>query len=295
MSKTKNEDKLSASAKVTRAAWRVMMLDKELIGISSMSMFINIIMFAVFVYAGFFLLPGSFITEAGQSWTFDVQYYLLVAAYLVVAYLVTNFFSGAISHGAFRRFDGENPTMKGSLLAASKKSGVLIKYTGLQVTVGMLYTILMDRLPFAGKIATILADMTWSVATMFAIPVIMSSDEANPLRVVKKSARTFAAIWAESVFIGITLTALSVVATMGVMAVVLALFGLGLAFASGALLLASVVLLFGTFVAIALLASALNQIAMTAAYYYATTGKVPAGFDEELIRKMFRPKKKWLI
>jgi hypothetical protein len=295
MNETKNEDKLSASAKVTRAAWRVMMLDKELIGISAISMVLNIIIFVVFVYAGFVLLPGTFIVGEGQSWASDMQYYLLVAAYLVVAYLVTNFFSGAISHGAFRRFEGENPTMNGSLVAASKKSGALIKYTGLQVTVGLIFTILLDRLPLAGKLTAILADMTWSVASMFSIPVIMSSDETNPLKVVKKSAKTFVAIWAESVFIGITLVALSVVATMGVMVVVLGLFGAGLALGSNALMIAAAVLMFAMFVALALLSSALNQIAMTAAYYYATTGKVPAGFDEELVRAMFRPKRKWLV
>jgi len=40
---------------------------------------------------------------------------------------------------------------------------------------------------------------------MFSIPVIMTSDQKNPLKVVKKSATTFTSIWQESAFIGLGL------------------------------------------------------------------------------------------
>jgi hypothetical protein len=294
MSEMKKEGKMSVSVKVTRAAWRVMMLDKELIGISAISMLINTVVFAAFVYVGIFLLPGTIIQSADQAGSFDWHYYLLLALYLSAACFVTNFFGGAISHAAFRRFDGEDPTMNEALSAASKKSAALIKYTGLQVTVGMILNIVADRVPFAGKLAVWLAGATWSVASMFSIPVIMSTNETNPVKVVKKSAKTFVDIWAESVFIGITLGVLSIIATIGTMIVVLGLFAAGVAFASGAMIVAAVVLLFGSFAGLALLSNTLHQIVMTAAYYYAATGNVPAGFDEELVRAMFRPKKKWL-
>lgn len=55
-----------------------------------------------------------------------------------------------------------------------------------------------------------------------------------------------------------------------------------------------IVFIFIVISAYALIVSTLKTILMTAAYYYATTDKLPAGFDEELIRTMFRPKKKWL-
>lgn len=295
MSEPSKEGKMSTSVKITRAAWRTMMLDKEVLSISAISMIINTIVFAAFVYVGIFLLPGTIIQSADHAGSFDWKYYALLAVYLMSAYAVTNFFGGAISHAAFRRFDGGDPTLKEALAAASKKSGALIKYTGLQVTVGMVLSIIADRVPFAGKIAVWLAGATWSVASMFSIPVIMSTNETNPVKVVKKSATTFVDIWAESVFIGLTLGALSIIATIGTMVVVLGLFAAGVALASSALLIAAGVVLFGSVVGLALLSNTLHQIVMTAAYYYASTGKVPAGFDEELVRAMFRPKKKWLI
>ena len=212
----------------------------------------------------------------------------------MTTYFVTNFFAGAISHAAFRRFDGEDPTMRESLAAAKSKSGSLVKYTGLQVTVGLVLSIIADRVPFAGKIAVWLAGATWSVASMFSIPVIMSTNETNPVRVVKKSAKTFVDIWAESVFIGLTLGVISIVATIGTMVVVLGLFALSIGFQSVSLAILAAIIFFASVVGIALLSNTLQQIVMTAAYYYASTGKVPTGFDEELVRSMFRPKRKWL-
>lgn len=291
------EGKLSASVKVTRAAWRVMMLDKEVIAIGALSAFINILIFAAYVAVAIFIFPATFSTEndaAAVSWSFDWKYYALLALYLVTTYFVTNFFAGAISHAAFRRFDGENPTARQALAAARSKAGVLLKYTGLQTTVGLILSIIADRVPFAGKIAVWLVGAAWSVATMFAIPVIMSGDETNPVKVVKKSAKTFVAIWAESVFVGIALGALSIVVTLGAAVLAIGLFTIAATFQSVTLAVVAAVIVFAMLVGIALLFNVLQQIAMTAAYYYASTGKVPAGFDEELVRAMFRPKKKWL-
>lgn len=293
MNQDKKESKMGVSVKVTRAAWRVMMLDKEVIGISVISVLLNMLVFVAYVAVGIFAVPHFFIAD-DQAWSFDWKYYLLLAAYLMTAYFVTNFFAGAISHAAFRRFDGEDPTMRESLAAAKSKSGSLVKYTGLQVTVGLVLSIIADRVPFAGKIAVWLAGATWSVASMFSIPVIMSTNETNPVRVVKKSAKTFVDIWAESVFIGLTLGVISIVATIGTMVVVLGLFALSIGFQSVSLAILAAIIFFASAVGIALLSNTLQQIVMTAAYYYASTGKVPTGFDEELVRSMFRPKRKWL-
>jgi hypothetical protein len=294
MKATKKEGKLSASVKVTRAAWRVMMLDKEVIGIAAISMTVNMIVFAAYVWVGIFLVPSVFFVDSSQPWSFDWKYYIVLALYFMTTYFVTNFFSGAISHAAFRRFEGENPTAKEALTAARRKGWVIFKYSGLQVTVGLILNILAERVPFAGKIAVWLVGAAWSVASMFSIPLIMSSNETNPLKVVKKSAKAFIDIWAESVFIGITLGILSIIATIGTMIVVFGLFAAAVAFESISLAVVAALVFFAAAIGIALLSYTLQQIVMTAAYYYAATGKLPTGFDEELVRSMFRPKKKWL-
>ncbi len=45
------------------------------------------------------------------------------------------------------------------------------------------------------------------------------------------------------------------------------------------------------FVAVAIVTSALQQIFVAGAYLYATEGKLPQGFDPDLVRRAFEPKR----
>jgi hypothetical protein len=293
------EGKLSTSLKLARAAWRVMKLDKELLGIGAISALVSAILTVAFLVAMFVIITAA----NGGHWEFTSEqmqqapngwYYLALAAYLFVAYVSANFFSAAISHAAFERFNGNNPTFKSALKAAWSKVRALIVFSAFQATVGTVLNVIADRVPFGGRVAVWLTGAAWSVATLFAIPVIVSTGEKNPLAVVKRSAMTFKDIWGESVFIGLSLGVIGTVITLASAFLLVSVFLAAIMFGS----LAIGIVLFCLFVLIVIatqiVMSVLKAIVMTAAYYYATTNQLPAGFDEQLIRAMFRPKKKWL-
>ena len=63
MNKDKKESKMGVSVKVTRAAWRVMMLDKEVIGISAISALLNMLVFVAYVAVGIFAVPHFFVAD----------------------------------------------------------------------------------------------------------------------------------------------------------------------------------------------------------------------------------------
>lgn len=290
------EGKMNASFKLVRAAWRTLMLDKELVGLSVLAMALQMVIFAAFIVVGIFVMPQVFV-DTSENGVWDWRYYVLLAVYFLSVYLVANVFNGAISHAALQRFRGSDPTFGSALAASRQKFGVLFQFTALQATVGLVLNILAERLPFAGKIATALTGAAWNVATMFALPVIMDNRETKPFAVVKTSAKTFLAVWAESVFIGLSLGAISVAVSVLLMAVMLGFLGYGFASESGVFIGIGLIVLVVWMLAVvifSLVLSALKQIVMTAAYYYATTQQIPAGFDEELVRSMFKPKKKWL-
>lgn len=289
-------NKVSTSLQLTQVAWRTLMLDKELISIAVLATILQTLLFGVYAYVAVFVMPDVFLT-GDQSWMASWQYYAVAALYIVSVTFVANYCNGAISYAALRRFRGENSTVGSAMAASRSKIGILVAYTGLEATVGLVLTILSDRLPMSGKVTTWIAGTTWSIATMFSLPVIMDDRETKPLRVVRASAKTFLNVWAESIFIGVTLGAIAVAISTVTMSVVIALAALGIALSSNVLMAAAAVAFVLWIVLLAIMSlimAALKQIVMTAAYYYATTKHVPAGFDEELIRKAFRPKKKWL-
>lgn len=292
-----SEGKIKTSFKITRAAWRVMMLDKELLGISALRALVGLAILGIFTAGALLLyvqLGGGFTWDSyveQSSW----PYYILLAAFLFTSYAAGNFFAGAISHAALQRFDGENPTFKSALRAARGRVGVLVAYSGLLATVGLVLRIVADRVPYAGAIAVWLTGAAWGVATMFGIPVIMSSEQKNPLRVVKTSATTFKNIWQESVFVGMSLGLIGIVFTIFSIFLLASALFVPIMFGTPATVSIVLLAIFVIMVIVLqLVMSTLHAIVMTAAYHYATTQRVPAGFDEELVRAMFRPKKKWL-
>lgn len=286
--------KFKASTMLGKAAWRTLKLDKEMLMASVLSMLASFVLFIVFIAVLIFALPEDLMTEENTTVAGEVSYYAMLAVYLFVTYVVANYFSGAVAHAALTRFRGGDPTLKGSLQAASAKFGPLAAFSGVQATVGLILNILEDRLPLAGKVATWVAGAAWGIATMFVIPLIMDGKETRPLRAVKASAGTFTKVWGESVFIGIGLGIIQVIFTLLMVFLLAGTLVLAVSLSSWVLGIVGTGIFILVVVLAAIVMSTLRTIVMTAAYYYASTQQLPAGFDNELLRTMFRPKKKWL-
>lgn len=293
---TPRESKLAVSAQLTKAAWRTLKLDKELLIASILNVITGAVCFALFVFVAYFALPqllGVSFTIDNNNLTTNLVYYGLTAVYLFITYVAANFFSGAIAHAALQRFRGNNPTLSGSLAAASSKLGPIVAFSGLQATVGLVLSILSDRLPFAGKIATWIAGAAWGIATMFAIPVIMDGKESGPLKTVRYSAKTLTQVWGESLFVGVALGLIETVVTIFSVFVLVGGIALSLTLSTWVFGIIGATLFIVGLSTLVVIMMTLRTIVTTAAYYYASTQQVPAGFDGELVRSMFRPKQKW--
>jgi hypothetical protein len=62
--------------------------------------------------------------------------------------------------------------------------------------VGALLTLVSERVPLGGKIAALVANVSWSLATLFAIPVL-AYENLGPVATLRRSARLFRDRWAE--------------------------------------------------------------------------------------------------
>lgn len=289
--------KFQRSLQLTKSAWRVLKLDKELLMLPVIGSLLSILLVAGFGAATFAVAFGfkkSEIIGSEVSFSSEIPTPLWLGVTFVFIFLVSlvaNFISGAIVHGALERFNGNNPTIRGSITAARRHFKPLVLFSLLATTVGLILQLIQERLPFAGKIINWLGGMAWSVATLFALPFIMQSDTSvGPIDATKQSTQLVKKVWGESLLVS---AGLGIVGFLGVVSYMLvASLAVGLSSMGGTVVfgVAGLVAVIGLLV-IVLVLSVLSSIARTAVFYWATTGKSPESFNQELLRSALTVKK----
>jgi hypothetical protein len=158
--------------------------------------------------------------------------------------------------------------------------------------VGWIIRAIEERLPFAGRIVTGLIGMAWSIAAVFAIPVIIQEQPMrNPIKILQQSAMTLKRTWGEGL-----------IAYLGFSAGSMVIFGCSLLplLLTGALalLLKSVVLMViaGVIWVLGLLFMAYvsgvaGHVFRCALYIYATEGVVPEPYNQELMDMAWKVEK----
>ncbi len=174
-------NKVRKGWEMTKSAWRVLLLDKELVCLPLIGMLATLVLLLPF--GVIYLLsmkvtqgPGKFVLS-GQSHLGLWSIPLTIGAYFVIT-LVSNFFAGAVIYGATQRFRGGDPTVRSSIAAARRKLGSLTMFSLLMATVGLALQTVQERVPFVGQIAVWLLGAAWNVANFFALPIIVLSDHS---------------------------------------------------------------------------------------------------------------------
>ncbi|MBC7366086.1 MAG: hypothetical protein H7343_04615, partial [Undibacterium sp.] len=148
-----------------------------------------------------------------------------------------------------------------------------------------------DRLGWFGKITMGLIGIAWSVASVFAIPVIVRHDEKNPFTVLRASALTLKATWGESLvgFVGMQAVGLAFmffVIVFGVIeAVTIAVLQqVPLAVAMGGLFVVAM-MLYGFVMGLA------SHVYRCALYVFASEGVVPQPYTRAMMDTGWKIKK----
>lgn len=283
----------------TKSAWRVLKLDKELVVLPVLSGVFGLMAIVGTVAAamlGAHYLTGASIADtasnaAGEdAWSYAV----LFVIYLLTAFIV-NFFGAAITFGAIERFRGNDPTVRKSIAAAKRHTASIAGFSLLTATIGFVLQTLEERVPFAGKIAVWLVHASWSVASMFAVPVIVMSDKpTGPIEATRKSVDIIKKAWGETAVSQIGIGIIQVVAIFGWISLYMAAIVIISAVQPEALSLAMIwitALAILGLVITSVIFSALASIAKAAIYHFATTGESPEMFDKQLLREAMTPKK----
>lgn len=211
----------------------------------------------------------------------------LAILYLLSVYVMV-FINVAFYSEIMKAFSGEQVRiLRGITFAATRWRAILV-WSLMAGIVGLLIRKLEENIGFIGRWVVGLIGFTWSVASVFVIPVIIrEQQQTNPVDYLKTSADIIKRSWGEGLagMIGISgaIILFMIIATVFSIMLMVAMPMAVLFFAIG---------LFILILVLSLLSSLVKDIFLCGLYVYATEGVVPGDYDQSLMENAWRVKKK---
>ncbi len=168
----------------------------------------KLLLFPVFSSVSLLLVLASFFGSLSLTWGLDVNawassvngelfLFLLMFAYYLVNYFVIVFFNVALVFAARRIFEGKEVTLAEGLNFSLSRLSVILQWSVLAATVGVLLKTLQERMGWVGRIVIGLIGMVWGIATYFVVPVL-AFENLSPIDAVKRSGAIIKEKWGES-------------------------------------------------------------------------------------------------
>jgi Family of unknown function (DUF6159) len=272
------EGRIARSWRLTRAAWRVVGYDDTLKGLAVLGALAGLAGFALLLVLGG-VFSGARVSRG---------HILLVAALLAYPLtFISVFVNTAIAAAAASALQGQRLSTRQALAVAYGRVGRIAVWALIAALVGLLIEQVASRLPAGGSIVARIAGYGWSLASLFAIP-ILALEDCSPVDCLKRSAGLVRERWGEGIAGGIIITAWTTIAIL--------LLGVAAAVAIPAAGSTGAMIFFAVLAGLALVAilaaqSVVRQTFVVALYRYATTGTAEGPFTEQDLSAPFTPKR----
>lgn len=246
---------------------RVVWKDKEILAYQGASIALCI---------SFLILFMSAITQGFDQEYFETDFHpeiviLQLFPYFILASFIGAYFSAATISVATIRMKGGNPVFVDGLEAATKKLPSIFYWALYSAIVGTIISLVRSRRG-AARVAADAAQLAWSVATYFVIPVMLFEDR-GPASAIERSTSIMKRTWRESLAGNLG---------MGLVFFALLIFGLLVSFPIGYALAGAtggVTAAITSVVVVLAFSSAASGVLVAALYRLARTGKKPAAMD----------------
>jgi hypothetical protein len=214
----------------------------------------------------------------------------LLVIYFVSMFLAT-FFNVAFYSEIIAALNGKGVSFRRGLSTARSRLPSIFAWSVLAGLVGWLIRNIEQRLPLAGRIMVGLIGMAWSIAAVFAIPVIIQEQPMrNPLKILRQSAMTLKRTWGEGLIGYVGFSAGSVVIFLASLLPLLLAGALALLFQSTWLIVIAGVIWFLGLLGMAYISSVAGHVYRCALYLYAAEGVVPEPYNQELLDMAWKVK-----
>jgi hypothetical protein len=185
------ESRRSRARRLGRLSWQVLREDRRLLVFPLVSAATNLVIGAV----------AFGLAAAAEGTSHNHWRAVFVIAGVVVSFPLTfvTFYSGvALATVLARKLDGVPVSPADGWQAARERAGIIGAWTLLVCTVGAILRLAEQYLPIGGRIAAFVLDLSWALATMFAVPVL-AFEGLGPRATLSRSAEIFKARWGEQV------------------------------------------------------------------------------------------------
>jgi hypothetical protein len=228
--------------------------------------------------------------EHSRIWS-GVTYGYLALIYLGSMFAAT-FCNAAFYHQILQALAGEAVSLRAGFAFARSRLRAIVFWSLLAGLVGLVIRFLSERFGWMGRIIMGLIGTAWSVASVFAIPVLIREENPNPFGLLRQSAALLKKTWGEGLvgYVGFSILGWFVV--LGAIA-----FFVGIAILSALiphplmLLIPGVILGVLALVAIGYLANTAAAVYRGALYIYASEGVVPELFTAEQLDAAWKVKR----
>lgn len=270
--------KLSNTWAIMGASWEVLKKDKEILVFPIISFICCSIVTTSFaiplVTSGAWHPPGK---GAGSGEL--ITYYGILFLFYFCNYLVITFSNTAVVACATIRMRGGDPTLSDGLGAAVSRLPLIAGWALIAATVGLVLRMIEEHSDRISRLIVGLLGVTWTAMSFLVVP-IMVIEKQGPITALTRSTALLKKTWGEQLIgyfsYGLVFFVLGIPGFL--------LFVAGMMLGNGTVLIVCIGLAILYFIALSLVHSALQAIFQSAVFLYARHGRVPQGFEQELLQ-----------
>jgi hypothetical protein len=271
-----HEGRIARSWRLSRIAWDIVRSDRTILVLAVVST-----LFAVAALALVYDVAGFFSGHRNRGGT---HFALVTLIFSFPLTFVSVFFNTAIAAAAASVLEGQRLSLREAVAVPVRRLGQVALWSLLTSIVGVVIAQIAQRLPLVGNLIVRAVGLSWSVATLFAVPILATEGCSAP-ECLRRSARLVKKRWGEGISGNVTITAWAVMAfiPLGVL--------LGVAFAASrgqagvriALAAVWAVLFFAVLAVSGVIRETFNVVL----YRYAVSGAATNGFSQSDLNGLF--------
>ncbi len=267
----------------------------------------QLLIFPVFSTLAALVVLASFgvplwLTGAWQDWSDQAQQaggdtlrrtamYAVLFAFYFCNYFVIVFFNSALIAAVMQSLGGGEPTIGGSLSAASRRLPQIVAWSLVSAFIGVVLRAIENMHEKAGGLVASLLGSGWTVLTYFVVPSIVL-EGLGPIAAIKRSASTLKNTWGTALVGNFSLGLLGFLIMLPVYLLALLAIGLGVWSGHVVAMVAGIAVGVLLIAAAAATSSAANVVFTAVLYAHATGRTLPANLEAEDLSSAFTTRSK---